>query len=98
MIKFYDSVEKLQFSFFHPESLYNKRIGFVFNGCEAPFSTFKNFVQNSDLFKENVFLDQKLTKLEHFTVYLKVLFYENFSNPKHKSSKLFMGIFYGYRH
>ena len=53
MIKFYDSVEKWQFSFFHPESLCNKRIGFVFNGCEAPLSTFKNFVQNSDLFKKN---------------------------------------------
>ena len=28
MIKFYDSVEKWQFSFFHPESLCNKRIDF----------------------------------------------------------------------
>ena len=48
MIKFYDSVEKWQFSFFHPESLCNKRIGFMCNGCEAPLSSSKNVVKNSD--------------------------------------------------
>ena len=67
MIKFYDSVEKRQFSFFHPESLCNKD---VCNGCEAPIFSSKNVVQNSDQFKKNVLLVQKLRKLEHFTVYL----------------------------
>ena len=67
MIKFYVSAEKWQFSFFHPESLCNKKIGFVRNDCEAPLSSSKNFVKNSDQFKA---LAQKLTKLDHFTVYL----------------------------
>ena len=89
MIKFYDSVEKWQFSFFHPESLCNKRIGFVCNGCEAPLSSSKNFVQNSDQFKKkNVFFSILQLSLN--------VFYENLSNPKHKSLKLFMSIFHGY--
>ena len=99
MIKFYDSVEKCQLSFFHPESLCNKRIGFVFNGCEAPLSTFKNFVQNSDLFKrKECFSSLKIDKVRAFySIFLNV-FPENLSNPKHKSLRVFMGIFYGYRH
>ena len=85
MIKFYDSVEKWQFSFFHPESLCNKRIGFVCNGCEVPHSSSKNFIQNSDQFKKkNVFLKVRA----FYSISLNV-FYENLSNPKHKSSKLY---------
>ena len=54
MIKFYDSIEKWQFSFFHPESLCNKKIGFVRNDCEAPISSSKNVVQNSDQFENKL--------------------------------------------
>ena len=94
MIKIYDSVEKCQFSFFHPESLCNKRISFVCNGCEAPLFSSKNFVQNSDQFKKkNVFLKVRA----FYSISLNV-FYENLSNPKHQSSNLFIGLFYGYRH
>ena len=70
MIKSYDSVEKWQFSLFHPASLCNKRIWFVCNGCEASLSFSKNVVQNYYQFNKNVFLARKLTKLEHFNVYI----------------------------
>ena len=34
MIKFYDPVESGNFAFFHPESLCEKRIDIVCNGCD----------------------------------------------------------------
>ena len=101
MIKFYDSVEKWQFpfAFFHLESLYNKKISFFCNVCEAPLSSSKSFVQNSDQFKEKeCFSSAKIDKVRAFYSISLNVFYENLSNPKYKSLKLFMGIFYGYTH
>ena len=49
----------------------------------------------NSLKKDNIFLAKKWTKF--YNVYLSV-FFENLSNPKYKSLKLFTDIFYGYTH
>ena len=85
LYKFYDSVEKLQFSFFHPVSLCNKRIGFVCNGCEASLSSSKNFVQNSDQFKKKkVFLSKKI----QYSISLNVSKWKSLKS--YKSLKIFL--------
>ena len=89
MIKFYDSVEKWQFSFFHPESLCNKRIGFVCNGCEAPLSSSKKVVKILTSLKNECFSSSKIDKVRAFYSISLNVFYENISNPKHKSLTFF---------
>ena len=58
-------------------------------GTDTLITVPMNFWCNSDLFKQNSFLAQKLTNLEHFKGNLSNFPKKNLSNPKHESLKCF---------